>query len=131
VVSSLATFTAYLMAHLEHVPPAERRTAATVAALVVALWILAVLARPFRLWKAALVAAMAGLAALAFVVPFARDFFELHIGSVQLAQALAIGAGGAVLIEIIGRVAKTEQPGALRDPAEARRRGLSLRSSRR
>ena len=43
---------------------------------------------------------MAGLAALAFVVPVARDFFELQIGTVQLVQALAIGAAGAVLIEV-------------------------------
>jgi cation-transporting ATPase E len=119
VVSAAATFAAYLMARLEHVPAEERRTAATVAALVVALWVLVVLARPFRLWKVALVASMAGLAVLAFVVPFARDFFELQIGAVQAAQALAIGAVGAVLVEVIARVARTEPADVAADPAEA------------
>jgi cation-transporting P-type ATPase E len=131
VVSSIATFTAYLMARLEHVPPSERRTAATVAALVVALWILAVLARPFRVWKAALVASMAGLAALAFVVPVAQDFFALDIGTVQLVQALVIGAGGAVLIEIIGHVAKTEPTDVAHDHAEAPRRTVPTGPPRR
>jgi cation-transporting ATPase E len=120
IVSSMATFAAYLMARLEHVPAAERRTAATVAALVVALWILAVQARPFRVWKAVLVASMAGLAALAFVVPVAQDFFELQIGTVQLVQALVIGAVGAVLVEVISRLAKTQPTDVVPDPAEAR-----------
>jgi hypothetical protein len=116
----MATFAAYLMARLEHVPAEERRTAATVAALVVALWILAVQARPFRVWKAVLVASMAGLAALAFVVPVAQDFFELQIGTVQLVQALVIGAVGAVLVEVISRLAKTQPTDVVPDPAEAR-----------
>jgi len=62
---------------------------------------------------------MAGLAALAFVVPVAQEFFELQIGTVQLVQALVIGAAGAVLIEVIAWVAKTEPPEVVPDPAEA------------
>jgi cation-transporting ATPase E len=115
VITALAVFAAYLMARLEHVPPAERRTAATVAALAVALWILVVLARPLKTWKLALVGAMIGLAGLAFAVPFSRHRFELHIALSQFGQALAIGAVGALVVEVFSRVAHTA-PGHEPDP---------------
>ena len=105
-VVAVSVFAAYLLADLEHASVDERRTAAAIAALVVTLWILVVLARPVKAWKAALVAAMAGIAAAAVAVPPVRDVFELDVPMTLLPQALAIGAAGAIGVELIGRRAQ-------------------------
>lgn len=81
-------------------------SAATLSLLVVFFWILIVLARPFRLWKAALIGAMAVLAALAFVLPFARQFFNFDVPGPLLGQSMLIGLCGAVAVEVIYRTAK-------------------------
>jgi cation-transporting ATPase E len=83
---------------------ASPSTAATITLLTVSFWILIALARPFRLWKALLVGAMVGLAALAFVVPFARNFFDFATTGALVWQSLAIGAAGAAGVELVYRL---------------------------
>lgn len=78
-------------------------TGATITLLVVFFWILIVLARPFRWWKALLVATMAGLALLAFLLPAGREFFSFHAPAALVWQSLGIGAVGAALIEVLYR----------------------------
>ena len=80
-------------------------TGATVALLVVAVWILVVLARPFRMWKAGLIAAMVLISVLAFVVPFAQRFFDFSLPAALMWQSLLVGAIGAACVEIVYRVA--------------------------
>ncbi len=110
-ITGLAIFAAYALAAFEDLAADERRTAATIAALVVALWILAVLARPYAPWKVALLVAMAGTAALAVALPPVRHFFELDVPVTMLPQALAIGAVGAVGVEaVFRRAAVRRQP---------------------
>jgi cation-transporting ATPase E len=101
-ITGLAVFAAYLLARLEEHTPDQRRTAATIAALVVALWILVVLAQPMRAWKAALVGVMAGAAALAVGVPPLQRMFEMSIPLSVLPGALAIGAVGAMAVQLVG-----------------------------
>ena len=110
VITGLAVFGAYLLARLQSATSDERRTAATIAALVVALWILAVLARPFKAWKAALVAAMAGVAVAAVTIAPIRDAFELKVPAALLPQALGIGAAGALAVELLSRWAVRTAP---------------------
>jgi cation-transporting ATPase E len=98
-----SVFTAYAIANLEHATPEELRTSATVAAMVTALWILAVLARPYRPWKIALVATMAAIGTAAIAVPPVRELFELELHPILIPQSLAIGAAGAVAVELLGR----------------------------
>jgi len=105
VINALTIFSAYLLAAIEDVGLAERQTAATVAALVVSLWILAVLARPYAPWKLALLASMAGIAVAAIAIPPVRDLFELSIPAALLPRALAIGAAGALGVELVARAA--------------------------
>ncbi|GAA2019171.1 cation-translocating P-type ATPase [Terrabacter terrae] len=76
---------------------------ATITLLTVFFWILVVLARPFRPWKAVLIGAMAGLAVAAFLVPPAAHFFNLDAPLPLVWQSLAAGAVGAVLVEVIYR----------------------------
>jgi cation-transporting ATPase E len=81
-------------------------TGATVALLTVSFWILIVLARPFRPWKAALVASMIALAALAFILPAARNFFEFDLPAPLLWQSLIVGAVGAAAVEVIYQLSR-------------------------
>ena len=78
-------------------------TGATITLLVVFFWILVVLARPFLLWKAALVIAMVAVAVLAFAVPVARTFFTFEAPAALVWPSLAIGVVGAVLVELVHR----------------------------
>jgi len=80
-------------------------TGATITLLVVFFWILVVLARPFRLWKAALVASLVAVAVLAFVLPFARTFFTFDAPPALAWQSLGIGLVGAAAVEVIYRTA--------------------------
>lgn len=82
---------------------------ATITLLTVFFWILAVLARPFRPWKAALVAAMVGLAVGAFLVPAAAQFFYLDAPLPLVWQSLAVGVAGAVLVEVVYRTSPSLQ----------------------
>jgi len=100
-------FVTYLLADVEGVPLQERQTAATVGALVVALWLLGVLARPWVAWKVGLLAAMAGLAVLTLVVPGVRHYYALTIPVGLLAQTFAIAAGGALAVELSARWARS------------------------
>jgi cation-transporting ATPase E len=80
---------------------------ATITLLTVFFWILVVLARPFRPWKAALVAAMVGLAVTAFLWPPAAGFFDLDAPLPLAAQSLAVGAVGAALVELVHRLSSS------------------------
>ena len=70
---------AYGLARAEHVAPDKARTAATIAYTIASLWILVIQARPLKTWKIALVGVMGGLAAMAFVVPAGRSFYDLYL----------------------------------------------------
>lgn len=85
----------------------DGRTAATMTILLLSLWVLAVLARPFDRWRALLVAAMLVLLVLVFLVPFSRTFFALAVPSgTLLAASMGIVVLGCVAIEILYRILK-------------------------
>ena len=72
----------------------------TISVLIVFFWILIVLARPFRLWKAGLVGLMILLAVLAFALPVGREFFNFNVPAELFWQSALIGAVGAFFVEI-------------------------------
>ncbi|MET4001467.1 cation-transporting ATPase E [Arthrobacter sp. UYCu511] len=85
----------------------EAQTAATMTVLVVALWVLGALARPFDKWRALLVAALVVGLVLIMAVPFARNFFALDIPSGGLlAATIAVTAAGCVAVELLYRFLK-------------------------
>jgi len=54
---------------------------------------------------------MFGLAVLAFVLPMGRQFYDLHLPSaLVLVEALAIGAGAAMALELADRVSARIRP---------------------
>lgn len=86
---------------------AQAQTATTMTVLLVALWVLGALARPFDKWRALLVAAMVLGLVLVMAVPFARTFFALDIPSGGLlAATIAVTAAGCLAIELLYRFLK-------------------------
>ncbi len=103
-IAAVAVYTAYALAKSDDVSSREARTLAFMVLLVVALWVLVVLARPFTRFRAALVLAMIAGAVSVLSIPALRDAFDLTIPSDEL---LTIGLGcaiaGCVLIELATR----------------------------
>jgi cation-transporting ATPase E len=99
-----ATFVSYLVAYRgRHATFAEQEqasTAALITLLVTALWVLAVVGRPYQWWRVALVTAC-GLAYVAiFSIPLAQKKFLLDSSNLAVTStALGIGVLGAAAIE--------------------------------
>ncbi|OMC51520.1 magnesium-transporting ATPase [Mycobacterium sp. IS-836] len=104
LIVGVATFVSYLLAyHGRHATFAQQEqasTAALITLLVTALWVLAVVARPYQWWRIGLVIA-SGLAYVAiFSIPLAREKFLLDPSNVVVTStALGIGVLGAAAIE--------------------------------
>jgi cation-transporting ATPase E len=108
VVCGLATFAAYWLVRLAgDGDQAADRSAATLTLFLVAAWALALIARPYTWWRAALVATMVGGFALVAAVPFAARFFALSFTNpVNDGIALAVGAAGALALTGVYRLAR-------------------------
>ena len=80
----------------------RRRTAALITLLMIAVWVLAVVARPYEWWRVALVA-VSGLAyVVIFSIPLAQKWFMLDPSNVAItSMALGIGVVGAAVIEVL------------------------------
>ena len=101
VLAAVATMSAYGLARSQDVPQIEARTTATITLFIVAMWVLAILARPFTWWRYELVGAMAGLFVLALLVPWSRHFFALNMARPAItAAAVGIAAVAAGLLEL-------------------------------
>jgi len=106
LVVGLATFVSYLLAYQGRAATDTEQTQASTAALITllvsALWVLAVVARPYEWWRVALVA-VSGLGyVVIFSIPLARELFMLDISNVAgTSLALGVGLLGAVAVEVI------------------------------
>jgi cation-transporting P-type ATPase E len=94
-VAATATLGAYTLARdTAGIDRTEARTIATITLFMVALWVLAILARPTSLWRTSLVATMAAAFVIALATPAFRDFFALELPS---ASDVAVAVGVAVM----------------------------------
>ena len=106
LVVGVATFTSYLLAYEGRAATETEQTQASTAALltllVSAIWVLAVVARPYEWWRVTLVS-VSGLAyVVIFSIPWARELFLLDPTDVaRTSTALGIGLLGAVAVEVI------------------------------
>ncbi|KUI41590.1 magnesium-transporting ATPase [Mycobacterium sp. IS-1590] len=106
LVIGVATFVSYLAAYQGREATAVEQTQASTAALITllvgAIWVLAVVARPYEWWRVALVV-VSGLAyVVIFSIPLAQELFMLDISNAKTTSiALAIGALAAAAIEVI------------------------------
>ncbi|MHA7661971.1 HAD-IC family P-type ATPase [Mycolicibacterium sp. HS_4_1] len=106
LVVGAATFTSYLLAYhgkyADEVQQNQASTAALITLLVSAVWVLAVVARPYEWWRVALVAASALAYVVIFSIPWAQQQFMLDSSNLALTSAaVGIGLVGAGAIEVL------------------------------
>jgi cation-transporting ATPase E len=102
IACAAATFAAYLIARLTPGSGLTAdRTTAVITLSATALWVLALVARPYTWWRIALVAAMAAGMLLALTVGVSRTFFDLHrydLATDVTGLAIAACAGAALTV---------------------------------
>lgn len=103
-VAGIATFGCYLIAFWAAgstpIDQVQASTSALITLLVIAVWVLAVVARPYTWWRVALVALSGAAYVAIFSIPLAQQKFGLDPSNIALtATALAIGLLGAGIIE--------------------------------
>jgi cation-transporting P-type ATPase E len=104
LIVGVATFVSYLLAyhgrHATFQQQDQASTAALITLLVTALWVLAVVARPYQWWRVALVIASGLAYVVIFSIPLAQKKFLLDPSNVGVTSAaLGIGVLGAAAIE--------------------------------
>jgi cation-transporting ATPase E len=113
IACAAATFSAYLLARLTPgTSLVADRTTAVVTLSATALWVLALVARPYTWWRIALVAAMAAATLLALALPVSRTFFELRGYDPSLDVVALLIAGGAGAVLTVYLAASHRLPGA-------------------
>ncbi|WP_328392219.1 HAD-IC family P-type ATPase [Nocardia sp. NBC_00416] len=105
VVIGTATFVAYLIAYAGPEASEQQKmqagTTALITLIMIAVWVLAIVARPYTWWKILLLAVSVAAYLVLFSVPFTREFFALDPSNVRLTTAAFIcGAVGIVLVEV-------------------------------
>ncbi|AZK94750.1 MULTISPECIES: cation-translocating P-type ATPase [Streptomyces] len=114
IIAAAATFTTYLLArsHYSGTDALDAETsAATLTLFLVALWVLAIVARPYTWWRIALVATMGLGFLIVLVVPWLQEFFALKlVGTAMPWTAVGIAAGAGVLLEVAWRVVDRRVP---------------------
>jgi cation-transporting P-type ATPase E len=103
LLAAAATLTSYFLARGSYHGnlPAET-SCATLTLFLVALWALAIIARPYTWWRVALVATMAGAFALVLAVPFLQHFFQVSLVGFQAPwTAVAVAAAAGALLELV------------------------------
>ncbi|MFJ5264304.1 HAD-IC family P-type ATPase [Streptomyces sp. NPDC088387] len=114
VLAAVATFTTYLIArhHYTGAGALDAETsAATLTLFLIAMWVLAIIARPYTWWRIALVAAMAGSFVLVLAVPWLQNFFALKlVGTTMPWIAVGIAAAASAVLEILWRLVDRRFP---------------------
>ncbi|GAB4587467.1 cation-translocating P-type ATPase [Nocardia sp. IFM 10818] len=104
IVIGVMTFIAYLIAYqgpeASETQKVQAGTTALITLLIIAVWVLAIVARPWNWWKILLVAGSVAGYLILFSLPFTREFFKLDPSNIALTtSAFICGAIGIVLVE--------------------------------
>ena len=104
VVIGVMTYTSYLIAYHGNSATTAEQTQASTAALITlligAVWVLAVVARPYEWWRVALVAASGLAYVVIFALPVARKAFMLDPSNLEVTSTgVAMGLLAAGLVE--------------------------------
>lgn len=105
-IAGVATFISYLVAYPGPAASPEQQTQASTSALITllmcALWVLAVVARPYQWWRVVLVVASALAYVVIFSLPMVREKFLLDPSNlVATSMAVGIGLLGAAAVEMV------------------------------
>jgi cation-transporting ATPase E len=112
LIAGTATFTAYMLARADHATDLKADTSvATLTLFLVAMWVLAMVARPYNWWRLTLIGAMGAAFALVLWVPFLSDFFQLSLVGLRdplVGVGIAVIAG--ILLEVVWRLIVRRTP---------------------
>ncbi len=105
-VIGVSTFFSYLMAYPGSAGTLREQTQASTSALITlligAVWVLAVVARPYQWWRVGLVATSALAYVAIFAIPLAREKFMIDPSNAEAtAGSIAIGLAAGGLIEAL------------------------------
>ncbi|NUP73137.1 MAG: HAD-IC family P-type ATPase, partial [Sinomonas sp.] len=105
IVIAVASFTCYLLVRPFVLDGGTTQVQASTSALItliaIALWVLAIVARPYEWWKVLLVGVMMAASFAMFALPLTRQLFELDPGNADHTfTALACAAVGIAVIEL-------------------------------
>ncbi|AVH58058.1 MULTISPECIES: HAD-IC family P-type ATPase [Streptomyces] len=107
VVAATATFATYLIARHYYTGEGAldaETSVATLTLFLIAMWVLAIIARPYTWWRVGLVAAMGAGFLLVLVVPGLQSFFALKlVGTAMPWIAVGIAAVAAAALEFLWR----------------------------
>ncbi|MDJ0393875.1 HAD-IC family P-type ATPase [Rhodococcus sp. G-MC3] len=104
LIIGTATFVSYVLAYqgpgATETQITQASTTALITLIMIAVWVLAVVARPYAWWKLVLIAGSVVGYLILFAVPFCRTFFKLDPSNVALTtSAIVIGAIGIAGVE--------------------------------
>jgi cation-transporting ATPase E len=106
-IIATAVTVSYALARVEDVGTREARTTATIVLMILGLYVLAILARPYTAYRLVLLLAMIGLFLGALLIPLAQDIFKLELpGTTILVQGLAVAAVGCAGLELVTRAVR-------------------------
>ncbi|UXY20520.1 cation-translocating P-type ATPase [Streptomyces cynarae] len=104
-VAAVATFVTYLIARHHYSGPGSleaETSAATLTLFLIAMWVLAIVARPYTWWRIGLVAAMGVAFVCVLGVPWLQHFFALRlVGETIPWVAVGIAAVSAAALELL------------------------------
>ncbi|MFD8549699.1 HAD-IC family P-type ATPase [Streptomyces sp. NPDC059649] len=107
LITGLAAFATYLLARAHYTGPgslAAETSAATLTLFLTALWVLAIIARPYTWWRIALVLTMAVAFLVVLATPWLQAFFDLRlVGTTMPWAAVAIAVVASALLELTWR----------------------------
>ena len=125
-VAATAVFLSYWWARTDDATVREARTTATIVLLVLGLWVLVLLARPFTRYRTVLVLGMIGLFLGAILIVPIRDFYALRPPPADvLLPALGIAAIACVVLEAGYRWAQRRDRGPVRATSDDGRTGTA------
>ncbi|MFG2194594.1 cation-translocating P-type ATPase [Streptomyces sp. NPDC048639] len=103
VIAGLTTFATYLLARYYYAGPRSleaETSVATLALFLIALWVLAIVARPYTWWRVALILTMLGCFLVVLATPWLQAFFQLRlVGTTMPWTAVFIAAVAGVVLE--------------------------------
>lgn len=105
VVAAVATFATYLLARHHYTGEGAldaETSAATLTLFLIAMWVLAIIARPYTWWRVGLVAAMGLGFLIVLVVPWLQEFFALKlVGTTMPWAAVGIAVVASAALELV------------------------------
>ncbi|MDQ1027264.1 cation-transporting ATPase E [Streptomyces umbrinus] len=105
VVAAVATFATYLIARHYYTGEGAldaETSAATLTLFLIAMWVLAIIARPYTWWRVGLVAAMGLGFVIVLVVPWLQEFFALKlVGTTMPWTAVGIAVVASAALEFV------------------------------